>query len=109
MSTDNTFAVIKTGGKQYRVEVGRTYKFENLSGEPGSKLTLDEVLMYVSNDKVEVGAPTIKGAAVHAEIVAHGRGKKVHIVKFKRRKKYRRSQGHRQGFTEVKITDIKAA
>ncbi len=109
MSNENTFAVIKTGGKQYRVEIGRTYKFEKLEGEPGSTLAMKEVLMHVKDGKVEIGSPMLSGTQVMAEIVSHGRGKKIHILKFKRRKKYRRKQGHRQDFTEVRITDIKAA
>lgn len=109
MSNENTFAVIKTGGKQYRVEIGKSYQFEKLEGEPGSKITLADVLLCVTDGNVSVGAPVINGAKVMGEIVRQGRGKKVTITKFKRRKKYRRKQGHRQDFTQVMITDIKAA
>lgn len=109
MSDDQTYAVIKTGGKQYRVEMGKTYQLEKLSGEPGSQIELKEVLICSKNGDVKIGAPLLAGSSVMAEIVSQGRGKKITIIKFKRRKKYRRKQGHRQDFTEVKIVDIKAA
>ena len=108
MSDEQNYAVIKTGGKQYRVEPGKTYQFEKLDGEPGSKIELSEVLMCAQNGKVQVGAPFIKGSKVVAEIVRHGRGDKITVIKFKRRKKYRRKQGHRQDFTELKINAINA-
>ena len=101
------YAVIKTGGKQYRVSEGDTLRVEKLDGEVGSKLELDEVLM-VGGDKVAVGSPTVKGAKVTAEITAQDRAKKIVVFKMKRRKNYRRKQGHRQPFTEIRITGISA-
>jgi len=101
------YAVIKTGGKQYRVSEGSRVRVEKLPGAVGDKLELTEVLM-LGGDKVKVGAPLVKGAAVSAEIVAQDRAKKVIVFKMKRRKNYRRKAGHRQPFTELKITGIKA-
>ena len=101
------YAVIKTGGKQYRVSEGDTLRVEKLDGEVGSKLELGEVLM-VGGDKVAVGSPTVKGAKVTAEITAQDRAKKIVVFKMKRRKNYRRKQGHRQPFTEIRITGISA-
>ena len=99
------YAVIRTGGKQYRVAQGDRLRVEKLPGEPGSNITFDEVLM-IGGDKVAVGAPLVKGAKVSAEIVAQERAKKVIVFKFRRRKNYRRKRGHRQPFTELKITGI---
>ena len=101
------YAVIRTGGKQYRVAQGDRLRVEKLPGEPGSKITFEEVLM-IGGDKVSVGAPLVKGAKVSAEIVAQERAKKVIVFKFRRRKNYRRKRGHRQPFTELKITDVTA-
>jgi large subunit ribosomal protein L21 len=101
------YAVIKTGGKQYRVSEGSRLRVEKLAGAVGDKLELTEVLM-LGGDKVKVGAPLVKGAAVSAEIVAQDRSKKVIVFKMKRRKNYRRKAGHRQPFTELKITGIRA-
>ena len=101
------YAVIKTGGKQYRVSEGDTLRIEKLDGEVGSKLELGEVLM-VGGDKVAVGSPTVKGAKVTAEIVAQDRAKKIVVFKMRRRKNYRRKQGHRQPYTEIRITGISA-
>ena len=101
------YAVIKTGGKQYRVAQGDRLRVEKLPGEPGSKITFEEVLM-IGGDKVSVGAPLVKGAKVSAEIVAQERAKKVIVFKFRRRKNYRRKRGHRQPFTELTITGITA-
>ena len=78
-----------------------------LEGEPGAKVTFDEVLLSADGDKIKTGQPTVKGAKVSAEIVRHGRGEKVVVFKFKRRKKYRRKTGHRQDFTEIKVTGLK--
>ncbi|SRR5690606_13887023 len=100
-------AVIRTGGKQYRVTEGDLLKVEKLAGEPGSKITFDEVLM-VLGDKPQVGKPLVSGAKVEAEIVAQDRGDKIIVFKFRRRKRYRKKQGHRQYFTQVKITGVKA-
>lgn len=102
------YAVIKSGGKQYRVTEGDTLKIETLSAEAGSDITLDEVLMVGDGGTVTVGSPLVSNASVSARVVEHGRAKKVRIVKFKRRKHYRRQIGHRQNYTEVQITGISA-
>lgn len=101
------FAVIKTGGKQYRVQEGQTLKVEKLAVEEGKKVNFDEVLLVSDGDDVKVGAPFIKGSKVTAEVVSHGRGDKVKILKFRRRKHSMKRMGHRQWFTEVKVTAIK--
>ena len=100
-------AIIKTGGKQYRVAEGDVVRVEKLGGEPGAKITFDEVLM-VGGDAPKFGRPTVEGAKVEGEIVAQDRSKKVIVFKFQRRKKYRKKQGHRQAYTAVKITGISA-
>lgn len=102
------YAVIKTGGKQYRVSHGDKLKVESLKTAEGDTITLDQVLMVGNGDDVTVGAPLIDGASVSAKVLAHGRGKKVHIVKFRRRKHHRKQMGHRQNFTELEITGISA-
>ena len=102
------YAVIATGGKQYKVTKGETLRVEKLAGEEGSTVKLDNVLMVADGDKVSVGTQTLDKASVTATIKSHGRGKKVEIIKFRRRKHSRKQQGHRQWFTEVKITGIKA-
>lgn len=101
------YAVIKTGGKQYRVTEGDHLRVEKLPGDVGATVTFDEVLM-VGGDKVAVGTPVVKGAKVSAQIVAQDRAKKVIVFKFRRRKNYRRKRGHRQPFTEIKITGVSA-
>lgn len=100
------FAVIVSGGKQYRVQEGQTLKVEKLTVEAGSAVDFDRVLLVSNGDDVKVGAPVVEGAKVSAEVVSHGRGDKVKIVKFRRRKHHMKRQGHRQWFTEVKITGI---
>ncbi len=102
------YAVIKTGGKQYRVVPGERLKVEKLETEVGGTVTLNQVLVVADGDKVTIGAPIIKGASVKATVVSHGRGDKVMIFKFRRRKHYRKTQGHRQSFTEIKIEAIAA-
>ncbi len=102
------YAVIKSGGKQYRVQEGQTLKLEKLEVATGESLDFDQVLLVADGDDVKVGAPLVEGAKVSAEIVSHGRGEKVRIIKFRRRKHSMRRQGHRQWFTEVKITGISA-
>ncbi|MCK0753001.1 50S ribosomal protein L21 [Chromohalobacter japonicus] len=102
------YAVIKSGGKQYRVQEGQTLKLEKLEVATGDTLELDQVLLVGDDDDVKVGAPLVDGAKVTAEVVSHGRGEKVQIIKFRRRKHQMRRQGHRQWFTEVKITGISA-
>ena len=100
------YAVIETGGKQYRVAKDQCLKIEKLPSEVGSKIDFDKVLMINDNGSINIGNPTVSGCAVSAEVVSHGRAKKVNIIKFKRRKHYSKQMGHRQYFTEVKITDI---
>jgi large subunit ribosomal protein L21 len=103
------YAVIKTGGKQYRVAAGDKLKVEKLVGEVGSDITLDQVLMLADGDNVTIGAPLVAGASVQAKVVAHGRGDKVMIFKMRRRKHYRKTQGHRQDYTEIEIGAIAAS
>ena len=100
------YAVVETGGKQYRVTVGASLKVEKLSQAIGDVVQLQRVLLLENDGEIKTGSPTIDGAAVNAEVLGHGRNKKVQIFKMKRRKKYRRSQGHRQAFTELRVTDI---
>ncbi|MEM7543588.1 MAG: 50S ribosomal protein L21 [Pseudomonadota bacterium] len=99
-------AVIKTGGKQYRVAEGDTLNVETLKGEAGDDLEFTDVLMLSDGDQVEVGTPTVAGAKVAAKIIEHGRGEKIRIVKFRRRKHHRKQMGHRQNYTRVQITSI---
>jgi len=98
-------AVIRTGGKQYRVAPGDVLRIEKLEGAPGSSVTFDEVL-FLGGDSPKFGAPLVAGAKVTAQILAQDRGEKIVIFKFKRRKKHRRKSGHRQSFTAVKITEV---
>jgi large subunit ribosomal protein L21 len=102
------YAVIATGGKQYRVTRGETLRVEKLDGEEGSEVELDGVLMIADGDKISVGTPTLKKGSVTATIKSHGRGKKIEIIKFRRRKHSRTQAGHRQSYTEIEVTDIKA-
>jgi large subunit ribosomal protein L21 len=102
------YAVIKTGGKQYRVETGVKLRVEDLPAEVGASVSFDEVLLVGAGDAVKVGAPLVAGAQVKATVLAKGRGEKVRIFKLRRRKHYQKSQGHRQSYTEVRIDDIKA-
>jgi len=100
------YAVFKTGGQQYKVSKGDILRVEKLVAEQGKSIDFEQVMMTADGDKVTVGAPFIKNSKVVAEVVNHGRGKKITIIKFKRRKQYRRKMGHRQDYTEIKITDI---
>ena len=100
------YAVIKTGGKQYKVAAGEKLKIESLGVEVGEQVTLDQVLMVVDGANVSIGSPTVAGAKVEATVLSHGRGKKVKIFKLRRRKHYKRQKGHRQNYTEVVIGDI---
>lgn len=100
------YAVVVTGGKQYRVEEGQTLKVEKLEVATGEALDLEKVLMIGNGDDVKIGAPVVDGAKVTAEVINHGRHKKVKIIKFKRRKHHMKQMGHRQWFTEIKITSI---
>lgn len=102
------YAVIKTGGKQYRVVPGEKLKVEKLAGDVGSDIVIDQVLMVADGDNVTVGAPVVAGASVKATVVSHGRHDKVMIFKFRRRKHYRKTQGHRQDYTEIQIQQIAA-
>ncbi len=102
------YAVIKTGGKQYRVANGETLKIETLVADVGSTVAFEEVLMVGEGDAIKVGAPMLADSSVKAEVLSHGRGDKIRIVKHRRRKHYHKEQGHRQNFTEVKITEIVA-
>jgi large subunit ribosomal protein L21 len=103
------YAIIRSLGKQFRVEPGKTIRFPTLPGEAGSSVTFDAVLLHSDGSTIRTGAPLVDGATVTGEIVRHGRGEKIVVFKFKRRKNYARKQGHRQGFTEVRINDISLA
>ena len=100
------YAVIKTGGKQFKVIEGDIIKVEKLATEVGKTFNLNSVLTLVDGDKVTIGTPVVKGASVDATVISHGKGNKVKIFKMNRRKGYRKSQGHRQTFTEIKIDKI---
>ena len=102
------YAVVRTGGKQYRLGVGDSVKVEKLPDEVGNIVELSQILMVSNGGEVKVGTPLVTGASVKAEIVGHGRNKKIRVFKMKRRKKYRRTQGHRQAFTQLKVTEINA-
>lgn len=102
------YAIIRTGDKQFRAEPGMTLRVPSIGAEVGDSITFDEVLVASTDDGVKVGAPTVDGATVVAEVVSHGRGKKITVFKWKRRKNYRRKKGHRQGFTEVRVSEIRA-
>ena len=102
------YAIIRTGGKQYRVRSGEQVRVETLSAAVGTAIAFDQVLMVGAGDDVRVGAPLLAGAQVKATVLGHGRGDKVRIFKLRRRKHYQKTQGHRQGFTEVRIDDIVA-
>ena len=100
------YAVIKSGGKQYRVESGKQVRVESLAAEVGSAVAFEEVLLVGGGESVKVGAPLVSGAKVKATVVAHGRGEKVKIFKLRRRKHFQKTQGHRQNYTEVRIDEI---
>jgi len=100
------YAVIKTGGKQYRVAAGEKIKIEQIPADVGSQITLDQVLMVGEGESVKVGNPLVAGATVTATVVSHGRGEKVRIFKLRRRKHYQRTQGHRQNYTEIRVDAI---
>ncbi len=102
------YAVVKTGGKQYRVKAGEKIRIEQIPAEVGQEIVLDQVLLLGAGDGVTMGTPLIAGAAVKAKVLAQGRGEKVHIFKMRRRKHYRKSQGHRQNYTEIEILGIGA-
>lgn len=102
------YAVIVSGGKQHRVKEGETLKLEKLEVETGGSVEFDRVLLVANGDDVKVGAPVVEGAKVTAEVVSHGRHDKINIIKFRRRKHHMKRQGHRQWYTEIKITGISA-
>ena len=102
------YAVVRTGGKQYRLGIGDSVKVEKLPNEVGNIVELSQILMVSDGSEVKVGTPLVSGASVKAEIIGHGRNKKIRVFKMKRRKKYRRTQGHRQAFTQLKVTEINA-
>jgi len=103
------YAVVKTGGKQYRVSPGDTLRVELLDVKEGDEVTLDQILMIGEGESVTIGSPLIDNASVTAKVVKHGRDKKVRIVKFRRRKHHHKQMGHRQGFTELEITGLSGA
>jgi len=100
------YAIIESGGKQYRVEPGAVVALERIPGEVGSQVELDRVLLVSDGSTIKVGQPTVAGAKVISQIVAQTRGEKIYVFKFKRRKKYRRKTGHRQELTEVRVAEI---
>ncbi|HEU0290263.1 MAG TPA: 50S ribosomal protein L21 [Burkholderiales bacterium] len=100
------YAVVKTGGKQYRVSAGEKLRIEQIPAEVGQEIVLDQVLVIADGDALKMGTPFLAGAQVKAKVLEHGRGDKVHIFKMRRRKHYRKSQGHRQNYTEIEILGI---
>ena len=102
------YAVIKTGGKQYRVSAGEKLKVEQIPADVGAEIVLDQVLLLADGEALTMGTPLVAGAAVTAKVVAHGRGEKVRIFKMRRRKHYRKTMGHRQNYTEIEIVGIRA-
>jgi large subunit ribosomal protein L21 len=102
------YAVFQSGGKQHRVAEGQTLRLEKIEAEAGSTLEFGEVLLVSNGEDIKIGAPYVDGGKVTAEVITHGRGEKVKVVKFRRRKHSRKQMGHRQWFTEVKITGINA-
>jgi large subunit ribosomal protein L21 len=102
------YAVVATGGKQYKVAEGDVLKVEKLAGDVGSEVAFDKVLLFSDGEDVKIGQPELEGVTVHGQIVARGKSKKIIVFKYKRRKRYRRKQGHRQPFTAVRIDRIEA-
>ncbi|MGD2122760.1 MAG: 50S ribosomal protein L21 [Gemmatimonadota bacterium] len=100
------YAVFRTGGKQFRAEPGKKIRIPSMEVEPGDSVTFDDVLLTSDGKDVQVGAPSVKGAKVKAEVVRNGRDRKIIVFKRKRRKGFRRKQGHRQGFTEIRVDEI---
>ncbi|RDH85377.1 MAG: 50S ribosomal protein L21 [endosymbiont of Escarpia spicata] len=103
------YAVIQTGGKQYRVSEGDTVKVEKLNADQGASVELDKVLMVADGEDIKVGTPYVDGGKVTATVKSHGRGKKVKVIKFRRRKHHMKRQGHRQWYTELQVTGISAS
>lgn len=104
--TLTTYAIIQTGGKQYRVQQGDTIRVETLPGNDGDKVDLEQVLMISHDGDVNLGNPTLPKAKVTAQVVGHGKHKKIRVFKYKAKTRYRKMQGHRQNYTELKVTDI---
>ena len=102
------YAVVKTGGKQYRVSAGEKLKVEQIAADVGAEIVLDQVVFVANGENMTVGTPLIGGATVTAKVISHGRGEKVRIFKMRRRKHYRKTQGHRQNYTEIEIVGITA-
>lgn len=102
------YAVVATGGKQYKVQQGDVLRVEKLAGDVGSEVAFDKVLMFSDGENVQIGQPVVEGAVVKGRIIEQGKSKKVIVFKYKRRKRYRRKQGHRQQYTAVKIDAIEA-
>ena len=100
------YAVVKTGGKQYKVAPGEKLKVEQIPADVGAEVILDQVLMVGGDEAIRIGQPTVSGATVKATVVAHGRGEKIRIFKMRRRKHYQKHQGHRQYYTELRIESI---
>lgn len=100
------YAVIQTGGKQYRVSEGTTLQVEKIAADEGTSIEIDKVLMLADGDDIKVGSPYVEGGRVIATVKAHGKGRKVRIIKFKRRKHHLKRQGHRQAYTEIEVTGI---
>lgn len=101
------YAIFRAAGKQFKAEKGKTVRLPLMTAEAGAKLTFDEVLLSSDGQTITAGTPLVKGAKVLAEVVGEGKEPKIYVFKFKRRKNYRRKTGHRQGYTEVRITDLK--
>ena len=100
------YAVVKTGGKQYRVSAGEKLKVEQIAADVGAEIVLDQVLLVADGEALKMGTPLVPGARITARVIGHGRGDKVRIFKMRRRKHYRRTQGHRQNYTEIEILGI---
>jgi large subunit ribosomal protein L21 len=100
------YAVVKTGGKQYRVSAGEKLKVEHIPADIGAEIVLDQVLLLADGEEITMGTPLLGGAAVTAKVLSHGRGEKIRIFKMRRRKHYRKTQGHRQNYTEIEIVGI---
>lgn len=103
------YAVIATGGKQYKVTEGQVIKFESIETDAGQEVLFDQILLLADGDNITVGAPFLKNVKVKGEVVNHGRHDKIHIIKFRRRKHHMKRMGHRQNYTEVKITGIETS
>jgi len=102
------YAVVSSGGKQYKVHEGEILRVEKISGNIGDKVSFDKILMYSDGENVRIGRPVLDDVAVRGQIVEHGKNKKIIVFKYKRRKRYRRKQGHRQQYTAIKIENIEA-